>query len=197
MGGRSVTRRVLCAGAASAMAVLSTRGRGRPAAAQECVGCIYYAYTDLNLRKAPGTGSAVLIVVPKGAAVQREAGAEVAGYARVTYAGVPGWVVALGLVSSPGEVEPDPAPAAAPVPAPAVTPVPSAPAADPNERVTLAGLNLRAGPSPDAEVLAAMPEGSVVTLTGEGFANGYVTVDYGGAIGWAYANLLAPPDEVG
>jgi hypothetical protein len=40
-----------------------------------------------------------------------------------------------------------------------------------------------------------MPEGSLVTLTREGWENGYVTVDYGGAQGWAYADLLAEPAE--
>ncbi len=62
--------------------------------------------------------------------------------------------------------------------------------ANSNDRVTLEPLMLRAGPTEDAEVLAGMPQGSIVTLTREGAENGYVTVDYGGLEGWAYADLL-------
>jgi uncharacterized protein YraI len=55
---------------------------------------------------------------------------------------------------------------------------------------------LRTGPNTSAEPIAGMPEGSLVTLTREGYENGYVTVDYGGARGWAYADFLASLDEV-
>jgi uncharacterized protein YraI len=52
---------------------------------------------------------------------------------------------------------------------------------------------LRAEPSLDSETLTGMPEGSVVYLTQEGYENGYITVDYGGLQGWAYADFLAEP----
>ena len=39
-----------------------------------------------------------------------------------------------------------------------------------------------------------MPEGSVVYLTQEGYENGYITVDYDGLQGWAYADFLAEPE---
>jgi hypothetical protein len=38
-----------------------------------------------------------------------------------------------------------------------------------------------------------MPLGEVVMLTWEGAENGFVTVDYGGVRGWAYADLLGEP----
>lgn len=63
-------------------------------------------------------------------------------------------------------------------------------------RVTLSPLMLRATPDAEAESIAGMPEGSLVTLTYEGSENGYIMVDYGGALGWAYADLLAAPDEL-
>lgn len=63
-------------------------------------------------------------------------------------------------------------------------------------RVTLSPLMLRATPDAEAESIAGMPEGSLVTLTYEGYENGYIMVDYGGALGWAYADLLAAPDEL-
>jgi hypothetical protein len=42
----------------------------------------------------------------------------------------------------------------------------------------------------EAEPILVIPLGGVVTLTWEGAENGYVTVDYGGVRGWAYADLL-------
>jgi hypothetical protein len=56
--------------------------------------------------------------------------------------------------------------------------------------VTLAPLMLRSAPAMEAEPILVMPHGGVVTLTREGAENGYVTVDYGGVRGWAYADLL-------
>ncbi len=67
------------------------------------------------------------------------------------------------------------------------------PAPDGDARVTLSPLLLRSGPSPDAEPILVMPEGATVTLTGEGAQDGYVTVDYDGQPGWAYADLLGEP----
>jgi len=50
---------------------------------------------------------------------------------------------------------------------------------------------LRSAPAIEAEPILVIPHGGVVTLTWEGAENGYVTVDYGGVTGWAYADLLA------
>ncbi len=144
--------------------------------AQTCTDCTLYAVTELNLRQNAGITAPVLRFVPAGAPVFRTSGAEVNGYAPVTYDSVPGWVVALGLVSSPDRVDPDPAPVAPPDSA--------------NLRVTLAPLLLRTGPSVDAPAILVMSEGAFVTLTREGAENGYVTVDYDGTTGWAYADLL-------
>lgn len=149
------------------------------AGAQTCTTCTLYAITELNLRQDPSIDAPILRFVPAGAPVHRTEGAEVNGYAPVTYDGVPGWVVALGLVSSPDEVEPitEPAP----------------PTTGANTRVTLSPLLLRSGPSTEAEPILVMPEGATVTLTREGAENGYVTVDYDGTPGWAYADLLGEP----
>jgi hypothetical protein len=54
----------------------------------------------------------------------------------------------------------------------------------------------QAAPDMGAESIAGMPEGLLVTLTYEGYENGYILVDHGGALGWAYADLLAAPEEV-
>jgi uncharacterized protein YgiM (DUF1202 family) len=148
---------------------------------ESCTDCTLYAYTELNLRQEPDINAPVLRFVPAGAPVHRDAGKEINTYAPVTYDGVPGWVVALGLVATREEVA-----TSAPVGAAA----PAAPVSNDDERVTLEPLMLRAGPSAEAEPILIMPQGAAVTLTREGAENGYVTVAYGGTIGWAYAELL-------
>jgi uncharacterized protein YraI len=151
---------------------------------------VVYAVTELNLRKGPSIDDAVLAFVPLGAEVRRASGQVTNNYAPVTYNGITGWVVALGLVASPELVD-TVEPVAAAEPTPNAAPVASSPTpSSSNDRVTLEPLMLRAGPAADAEVLVGMPEGSIVTLTREGAENGYVTVDYGGLEGWAYADLL-------
>jgi hypothetical protein len=60
-----------------------------------------------------------------------------------------------------------------------------------NARTTLVDLNLRSRPSAADPVILVIPVGSQVTLTGEGTANGFVTVDYNGVRGWAFADFLA------
>lgn len=145
-----------------------------------------YASTDLNMRKGPGSNDAIIATVPLGADVTPVSGVAVTNdYRRVTYNGVTGWVVALGLVDSREEVD---APASE-----GSTPLSTYNA---DVRLTLTPLMLRSGPDIEAAPITGMPEGSVVTLTREGAENGYVTVDYGGTKGWAYADLLARPDEV-
>lgn len=174
--------------------------RLEPAAvdAAPCSGCTLYAYTDLNMRKGPSLQDAILTVVPRGAPVVTGAAADRNGYAFVTYNGFAGWVVSLGLVASPSEVQPittaTTTPRATTTPTmPAPTPSPdetAGPIANDDERVTLTPLVLRSGPEPDAEAILIMPAGADVQLTAEGAENGYVTVVYNGTVGWAYADLL-------
>ncbi len=159
--------------------------------AQTCTNCTLYAITELNLRQEPSLDAAVLRFIPAGAPVHRTAGAVTNGYAPVTYDGVSGWAVALGLVATPEEVTATAAPTTrAPAPAPA-------PAATSEIRVTLAPLMLRSGPTVDAEPVLVIPEGALLTLTREGAENGYVTADYDGVTGWVYADLIARQHEVG
>lgn len=157
--------------------------------AQACTGCgTLYAGTELNLRQDPSLEGMVLRFIPRGATVQRTAGEEQNGYAPVIYDSVPGWAVALGFVKTEAEVQEFVVPgagASSPAPAPAPAPVVSEDA-----RVTLSPLVLRGGPTAGAEPILTMPEGAQVTLTREGAENGYVTVDYGGTLGWALADLL-------
>jgi uncharacterized protein YraI len=145
-----------------------------------------YTTADLNLRKGPGSTDALFAVIPAGTKVERVNGTIINDYAPVTYNGITGWVVNGGLVATSDAME-------------------AANAADTagnslelfgnDVRETLAPLMLRSGPDIEAAPITGMPEGSLVTLTREGYENGYVTVDYGGAKGWAYAELLGEPDE--
>jgi uncharacterized protein YgiM (DUF1202 family) len=169
------------------------------AQSQPCTNCTLYARTELNLRQGPSLDAAVLRFIPAGAPVHRTTGAESNGYAPVTYDGVSGWAVALGLVATPEEIDPVAAPATtAPAPAPATTaPAPAAPVTTSETRVALSPLLLRSGPTVDDEPILVIPEGARLTLTREGAENGYVTADYDGVTGWVYADLIAREDEVG
>ena len=164
-------------------------------AAQTATDPTAYASTALNMRKCPGSADAVLAVVPLGAEVLRGSGAATNGYAPVTYNGVSGWVVDLGLVGTVEEVTAATGPDPEPAPAPATeNAAPALYAGD--VRWALRPLLLRGGPDASAEPIATMPEGAVVTLTREGAENGYVTVDYDGLQGWAYADLLGEDESM-
>ncbi len=174
---------------ASALAFTQIASPG-PTSAQEATTVspanLVYAANDLNLRKGPGEGDVIFTTIPFGAELERREGGLVNDYIPVRYDGIDGWVFALGVVSTPQDL-----PAAAPD---GVSGDESFVAFDGSlERVTISPLMLRAEPSLEAETLTGMPEGSVVYLTQEGYENGYITVDYGGLQGWAYAEFLAEP----
>jgi uncharacterized protein YraI len=165
-------------------------------AAQSCTSCVVYAITEINLRQEPNIDAPVLRFIPQGAAVELTGGKDVNGYAPVIYDSVPGWAVALGFVTSREEIGAvsvaEPAPVMPATSSPAPNP---APAPNPELRLTLTPLFLRSGPDLEAEPILSMPQGAGVILTREGAENGYVTVDYDGVTGWAYADLLAREDE--
>src|SRR5215216_7155593 len=90
---------------------------------QSCTNCTLYAITELNLRQEPSLDGAVLRFIPAQAPVHRETGAVTNGYAPVTYDGMSGWAVALGLVATPEEAATATVPTTtAPVTTPATTP---------------------------------------------------------------------------
>lgn len=162
-------------------------------AAQTTTDPTAYASTALNMRKGPGSSDAILTVVPLGGEVLRGSGAATNGYAPVTYDGMSGWVVDLGLVGTVEEVTA----ATGPDPAPAPATENAAPALYSSDaRWALRPLLLRSGPEVSADPVATMPEGAVVILTREGAENGYVTVDYDGLQGWAYADLLGEDESM-
>jgi uncharacterized protein YgiM (DUF1202 family) len=163
-------------------------------AAQEatCTECTVYTTQELNLRQDPSQDSAVLRIIPAGTELSRAPEADVEGYTPVTYDNVPGWVVSVGLETPSKGVG---AASTAPEPATTEEAEPTSeevePASVDTERVTLDALTLRSGPAIDTDAILIMPEGSIVTLTGEGSENGYVIVDFEGETGWAYADYLS------
>lgn len=163
---------------------------------QTCTDCMVYAGMELNLRQDPSQDSTVLRTIPAGAELMVAPEAEVNGYTPVTYDSVPGWVATEGIASpsksvggvsdTPSSTTVEDAPTST-----AVDDSSSSTVGNETQRVTLAPLTLRSGPAIDAEPILIMPEGSLVTLTGEGVENGYITVDYDGEPGWAYADFLS------
>jgi hypothetical protein len=155
-----------------------------PAArAQTCTNCVVVAGVDLDLLAEPRLEAVVLHVIPRESLLMRGAGPETNRLVPVTYAGVSGWVIADGIFPAPKSIAGYATTGATTAPAPSTT-------TSSNARVTLAPLMLRGAPAMEAEPLLVIPLGEVVTLTWEGAENGYVTVDYGGVRGWAYADLL-------
>jgi len=121
---------------------------------------------DLNLRGGPSTDDEVLAVMPAGSMVTVTGGPS-SGFYPVVYAGISGWAYGSYL-DLPGSRAAD-----SPTGAATVT----------------SDLNLRAGPSTSDDVLAVMPAGAVVSLTGDS-ADGFLSVDYSGTAGWAFADYL-------
>jgi uncharacterized protein YraI len=133
----------------------------------------------LNLRTGPGTNNSVILVMPYGAAVTLT-GEMSNGFAALSYNGRSGWAASW-FLSSGGAAPPsdggnDGGGATA-------GPTGSA-------TVNTNGLNLRSGASTSTGVLAVMPNGAGVTLTGQR-ENGFVSVTYNGQSGWAYESYLS------
>jgi uncharacterized protein YraI len=177
-----IVPRIVVVLGALVLAVVQTPTVGR---AQTCTNCVVAAGVPLNVLQEPSLEAVVLRTVPQGSLLVREAGAEVNRHVPVTYGGVSGWVIGDGIIPAPESVE-----RYATTTGPTAPAVAAQVATSADARVTLAPLMLRSAPSMEAEPMMVMPLGAVVTLTWEGAENGYVTVDYGGVTGWAYADLL-------
>jgi hypothetical protein len=56
------------------------------------------------------------------------------------------------------------------------------------------GVNIRACPRPDCAVIAVALLNETILVTGEA-VDGFLPVDWGGAVGWAYGLYIATPDR--
>jgi uncharacterized protein YraI len=128
--------------------------------------------TSLNLRSGPSTNYSVILVMPAGASL-KITGSYNKGFYPVRYQGTKGWAAA-DYLSSGGGGSSDEA---------------SYQSSSTGTAYTTTSLNLRSGPSTGDGVIAVMRSGSAVTLTGQS-SNGFVSVDYNGSSGWAYADYL-------
>lgn len=132
----------------------------------------------VNLRQQPSRESTVVAVIPGGSAIDLT-GRTADGYVEGSWDGSTGWIDAAYVTQD--------------VPATAAQSVESGAAVgepDPNGTATATtDVNIRANPSPSAPIVAVVPAGSVVTLTGKR-AEGYYSVSYAGAIGWIDAAYL-------
>lgn len=124
--------------------------------------------TALNLRSGPGTGYAVLRVIPQGASVTVD-GDPQNGFSQVVYAGTAGWAATSFLALSGGG---------------------GGGGATTGTATTTTSLNLRSGAGTGYSVLRVMPAGATVTLTGID-QNGYYYVVYNGVQGWAASQFLS------
>lgn len=158
-----------------ALGVLAGSGVIQPgqASAQGTNG-LYRAIKNANIRSKPSKNGEILTTAPKYAIVAalgpaKGCGAESCAWVKVAYDGVEGW-------SKGAYFEP-----ALQIAGTAVANV---------------NLNLRASPGYDGEVIAVIPAGGKMTLTGRQ-SYPWVSVNYKGKKGWVYAEYLTvyPPAQ--
>lgn len=133
----------------------------------------------LNLRSSPSYSASVVTVMPGNSRVTVTGGSQ-NGFYPVTYSGTTGWALGTYLDidagQDPGSDDDDPPPT--------------------GETATVidGDLNLRSSASTSGSVLAVMPDGATVSLTGQS-SNGFLSVSYQGTAGWAYAIYLSTNSE--
>jgi uncharacterized protein YraI len=119
----------------------------------------------LNLRTGPSLDHGVILTMPSGAGVSIT-GDPSAGFYPVDYDGTEGWAhgdyLNMGGGGGGGAS---------------------------GSAVVTSALNLRAGPSTSEAVLAVMPTGAAISLTGDS-ANGFLSLTYSGLSGWGYSSYI-------
>ena len=131
-----------------------------------------YRTTDnVYMRSGPGTTYGVIRTIPAGTTVEVTGSAQ-NGYLPVTWSGSSGYASAAYLTAGSGGSTP---------------PTQTGPT---GIRYVIDGnLNLRSGPASSYGVIAVMPDGAQVSLTGR-IANGYSEVVWSGRNGWAASQYL-------
>lgn len=135
---------------------------------------------SLNLRVGPSTGQRAILVMPAGSQVTIT-GTSSGGFLAVIYGGYSGYAHGDWIRRSSSTTPP-------PTAAPAPTQVPNIPSPTGSARVT-EGLNLRAQANTSSAVMAVMPAGATVTLTGSASGD-FLQVVYRGRTGWAHKSWL-------
>lgn len=124
----------------------------------------------LNLRSGPSTSNPVIVVMPAGANVVIT-GQSSNGFLAITWGSYRGYASGEWITTT----------GSAPAPAPGTPTTGTA--------VTTDALNLRTGAGTSYTVVAVMPRGATVQLTGKS-ANGFYNVNWSGQTGWAAAEYL-------
>ncbi|MCA9860395.1 MAG: SH3 domain-containing protein [Thermomicrobiales bacterium] len=115
----------------------------------------------VNLRSGPGTSFSVLLVIPNGATIETTGLAQ-NGFTQLTYDGTTGWAATQYLSVSDTVL---------------------------TGTVASGPLNLRSGPGTNYSVLALMPTGASLTITGSA-TSGFYPVTYDGIAGYAAAEFI-------
>ena len=136
----------------------------------------------LNLRSGPSYSASIVTVMPGNSRVTVTAGSQ-SGFYPVDFGSTSGWALGTYLDidagEDPGSDDDDPTP----------------PSTGETATVIDGELNLRSSASTAGLVLAVMPDGATVTLTGQS-SNGFRSVAYNGTAGWAYAIYLSTDGEI-
>ncbi len=159
---RSALRTFATAGAA--IAAIATVGR----AAAEHTSQKYTVTANANFRAGPGTGHAVIAVIPKGATFTLNAKDQNNFYG-VNHKGTYGWVYAP-LIVLAGSGTPDPVIV--------------------GWAKTTASVNLRSGPSTGNSVLRVVPKGATVQMS-DTVRSGFRYVIHNGLAGWIADQYLS------
>lgn len=139
----------------------------------------------LNLRSGPGKTFDVIAVIPNGAQLVITGAALTDNWLPVSYNTQAGFVDAIYVsADSPAPIAATAAAAPTPPPAlPLATATPPAPTAGAATVLPPDGLNLRSGPGTSYSVVATLPGGATVTITGPA-KDGWAPVTSNGQSGW-------------
>ena len=131
----------------------------------------------LNLRSGPSYAASIVSVMPGNSRV-KVTGRRQNGFYPIVFGSTSGWALGdyldIDAGSDPGSDD--------------------APPTNGSATVIDGELNLRSSASTNANVLAVMPDGARVALTGRS-SNGFLSVTYQGTSGWAYAVYLRTGDD--
>jgi uncharacterized protein YraI len=140
---------------------------GAPSSQEVTAAAAMTTTVSLNLRSSASLSASVILVMPRGAAVNTT-GVTQNGFSQLTYQGTTGWAASQYLTSG------------STAPGPVISTM----------WVIGGSLNLRSGPSTSNSVLLVMPNAAQVGVTGSQ-QNGFLPVRYNGTDGWAYAQYLS------
>lgn len=125
------------------------------------------ATTPLNMRAGPDLSQRVVTVIPAGASVTITGNGQ-AGFLPVSYNGSSGWA-SSDYLSQEADQETD--------------------SGATGSAQTTTSLNFRSGPDTGSGIIAVIPAGTTVPLTGQS-QNGFVSITYNGWAGWVHGDYL-------